>query len=56
MVWSDYTWIFVCSIILAIFVAWGIGANDVANSFATSVGSKALSLRQAVIVAAIFEF
>jgi sodium-dependent phosphate transporter len=56
MVWSDYTWIFVCSIILALFVAWGIGANDVANSFATSVGSKALSLRQAVIVAAIFEF
>jgi len=56
MVWSDYTWIFVCSIFLALFVAWGIGANDVANSFATSVGSKALSLRQAVIVAAIFEF
>ncbi len=56
MVWSDYTWIFVCSIFLALFVAWGIGANDVANSFATSVGSKALSLRQAVLVAAIFEF
>lgn len=56
MVWSDYTWIFVCSIFLAIFVAWGIGANDVANSFATSVGSKALSLRQAVLVAAICEF
>lgn len=56
MVWSDYTWIFVCSIFLALFVAWGIGANDVANSFATSVGSKALSLRQAVVVAAIFEF
>jgi sodium-dependent phosphate transporter len=56
MVWSNYTWIFVCSIFLALFVAWGIGANDVANSFATSVGSKALSLRQAVIVAAIFEF
>jgi hypothetical protein len=25
MVWSDYTWIFVCSIFLALFVAWGIG-------------------------------
>ena len=56
MVWSDYTWIFVCSIFLAIFVAWGIGANDVANSFATSVGSKALSLPQAVIVAGVCEF
>jgi len=52
----QYTWIFVCSIFLALFVAWGIGANDVANSFATSVGSKALTLRQAVIVAGIFEF
>eukprot|EP00889_Picochlorum_renovo_P002545 jgi/Picre1/29575/NNA_004961.t1 len=56
MVWSNFTWIFVCSIFLAFFVAWGIGANDVANSFATSVGSKALSLKQAVLVAAVFEF
>jgi sodium-dependent phosphate transporter len=56
MVWSDYTWIFVCSIFLAVFVAWGIGANDVANSFATSVGARALTLRQAVLVAAVCEF
>jgi PiT family inorganic phosphate transporter len=41
---------------LALYMAWTIGANDVANAMGTSVGSGALTIRKAVIVAGLLEF
>jgi len=51
-----YTWIVVVGAIGAVFTAYGIGANDLANAFASSVGSGALNIPQAVAIAAVFEF
>ncbi|MGQ7246628.1 inorganic phosphate transporter [Halomonas sp. V046] len=38
------------------FMAWGVGANDVANAMGTSVGSRAITIKQAILIAVIFEF
>jgi PiT family inorganic phosphate transporter len=46
----------VLAIIFGVFMTWGIGANDVANALGTSVGSGAITVRTAIIVAAVFEF
>jgi len=42
--------------LFGVFMAWGVGANDVANAMGTSVGSGAVSIKQAIIIAIVFEF
>jgi len=46
----------ILAIVFGTFMAWGIGANDVANAMGTSVGSGAVTIKQAIIIAVIFEF
>jgi len=46
----------VLAIVFGFYMTWGIGANDVANAMGTSVGSGAITVMQAIIIAAIFEF
>jgi phosphate/sulfate permease len=50
------TALLIVALLLGLYVAWNIGANDAANSVGTAVGSGALTLKAAVVIAAIFEF
>ena len=49
-------WVFWVAVAACVYMAWNIGANDVANAMGTSVGSHAISMKQAVLLAAVFEF
>ncbi len=54
---SSYgTILIILAIVFGLYMTWGIGANDVANAMGTSVGSQAITIKQAIIIAAIFEF
>ncbi|XP_034068304.1 sodium-dependent phosphate transporter 1-A [Gymnodraco acuticeps] len=52
---TGYMWLLVLGFIIAFILAFSVGANDVANSFGTAVGSGVVTLRQACILATIFE-
>ncbi|MBL6690435.1 MAG: inorganic phosphate transporter [Pseudomonadales bacterium] len=54
---EDYgSTLLILTVIFGFFMAWGVGANDVANAMGTSVGAKAITLRQAIVIAMVFEF
>ncbi|MGR3173096.1 MAG: inorganic phosphate transporter [Candidatus Scalindua sp.] len=53
---SPETILIILALSISFYMAWNIGANDVANAMGTSVGSGALTLRQAILVAAVMEF
>ncbi|KAJ9062648.1 hypothetical protein DSO57_1008414 [Entomophthora muscae] len=53
---TEYTWLFAITCIWACIDSYGIGANDVANSFSSSVGAKTLTLKQACMIATVTEF
>ena len=52
---DEVLWVLIVGFIIAFILAAGVGANDVANTFGTSVGSGVVSLRTACIMATIFE-
>ncbi|MFJ1268988.1 inorganic phosphate transporter [Legionella lytica] len=53
----DYSFVYLCiAIILCFLMTWGVGANDLANVMSTTMGSKAITARQAMLIAIIFEF
>ncbi|KAF9286664.1 hypothetical protein BGZ68_002665 [Mortierella alpina] len=56
MIAGDYTFLFALGIIFAFLDSYGIGANDVSNSFGAAVGSGSLNLKQAVLIALVCEF
>jgi PiT family inorganic phosphate transporter len=49
-------WFIGLAVLFGLYMTWGIGANDVANAMGTSVGSRAITVKQAILIAAIFEF
>ncbi|KAM5310975.1 sodium-dependent phosphate transporter 2 isoform 2-T8 [Glossophaga mutica] len=55
MALNEYLWMVILGFIIAFILAFSVGANDVANSFGTAVGSGVVTLRQACILASIFE-
>lgn len=52
---TEYMWLLILGFIIAFILAFSVGANDVANSFGTAVGSGVVTLRQACILATVFE-
>jgi len=46
----------VLAVVFGLYMTWGVGANDVANAMGTSVGSGAITVRRAILIAAVFEF
>ena len=53
----DYSIIYLCvAVILCFLMTWGVGANDLANVMSTTMGSKAVTVRQAMLIAIVFEF
>ncbi len=54
---SEWGFVFISmAVIFGLYMSWGIGANDVANAMGIPVGSGAISVKQAIIIASVFEF
>ncbi|RRD60462.1 inorganic phosphate transporter [Leucobacter sp. OH1287] len=52
---DNHSFLLITAILLGVFMAFNIGGNDVANSFGTSVGAGTLTMKQALLIAAVFE-